>query len=176
MAPGGSAGCGAAGNQTKVGRADGEQDDRRPTAAPAASRLPPTFLWLSGSPRGLTRRHMLACPCFALKKSVDKEREELGGVATTFSKHAKDETKGRFPQPLLSLERWFENIPSYHLHFSDPALFASSLPEESGVGDLGSLWKVFICLMEAVVSSSFTALSEAHFWTLKYVDFVEDAQ
>lgn len=119
---------------------------------------------------------MLACPCFALKKSVDKEREELGGVATTFSKHAKDETKGQFPQPLLSLERWFENIPSYHLHFSDPALFASSLPEEWGVGGLGSLWKVFICLMEAVAYSSFTALSEAHFLTPKYVDFVEDAQ
>ena len=119
---------------------------------------------------------MLVCPCFALKKSVDKEREELGGVAATFSKQAKDETKGQFPQPPLSLERWFENIPSYHLHFSDPALFVSSLPEESGVGDLGSLWKVFICLMEAVVSSSFTALSEARFLTLKYVDFVEGAQ
>ena len=44
------------------------------------------------------------------------------------------------------------------------------------VGDRGSLWKVFICLMEAVVSSSFTALSEACFLTLKYVDFVEGAQ
>lgn len=36
--------CRAAGSQAKVGRAGGEQDGRRPTMAPAASLLPPTFL------------------------------------------------------------------------------------------------------------------------------------
>lgn len=44
MEPAVYADCRAAGSQTEVGRAGGEQNDRRPTMAPAASLLPPTFL------------------------------------------------------------------------------------------------------------------------------------
>lgn len=99
---------GAAGKQTKVGRADGEQDDRRPTAPPAASAAShlPLTIWI---PPGTDQKAHVTCPCFALKNLLT--RKGRTGRATTFSKHAKDETKGQFPQPLLSLERWFEEHP-----------------------------------------------------------------
>lgn len=63
MEPGGYADYRAAGSQSRVGRVGGEQDDRRPTTAPAASCcLPPSSAYLDSSGE-LTRRHTLACPC-----------------------------------------------------------------------------------------------------------------
>lgn len=73
MEPGGYAGCRAAGSQTEVGRAGGEQDDRRPTVAPAASLLPPTFLWLFGSPQGSDQKAHAGLACFALKKLLTRK-------------------------------------------------------------------------------------------------------
>lgn len=48
--------------------------------------------------------------------------------------------------------------------------------KKSGVGHLSSLLNVLICLMEAVVSSFFIALSDVPFLTVKCLDFVECAQ
>lgn len=61
---------------------------------------------------------------------------------------------------------------SYHLYFH-PASPDSSLSQESGVGNFSSLLKVLVCLTEAVFSSSFIALGDVPFLTVKCIDFVE---
>lgn len=137
--------------------------------------LPPSSDYLD-PPRGMTRRHMLACPGFALKKLLTKKGR------TGRCGHHLMQTCQRWNQGPISPNIFFFTLRDvlratppttfiYLLHALTPAC-----QKNRGWGDLRSLFKILICHMEAAVSSSFIALSDVPFWTVKCVDFAECAQ
>lgn len=162
MEPEGSAACTAAGSETKVGRVGGRQDDRRPTMAPAASLLPPTFLWIFGSPGEWPEG--TGWPVLVALKSCWHRRKELGGAA-------QDETRGQIPGlPFFSpREAWEQLLLRSFLLSCIPCL---QLLEGQGQGEQ----EVLIYHIAAVVSSSFIAWSDPLVECVKCVDFVECAQ
>lgn len=116
--------------------ADKMTDARR---APAASLLPPTSLWLFGFPRGVTRRHMLSCPCFAFKKLLTRKGRAGRRGYHLQQTHQRWNQRPIIPITPVPTKRCFE--PSFHPPFS-----SSSLPS--------LILKVEIWLMAAVVSCS----------------------
>lgn len=143
-------------------------DDRRPTMAPAASLLPPTFLWLFGSPQGSDQKAHAGLSLFCSKKAVDKEGKNWEVWLPLLANMPKTKPRADFSNHSFHSKRCFENNPSYHLHFS-PAPPAPACQKNRGWGDLGSLLKVLICIMEAVVSGSLMALNDVPFLTVKCV-------
>lgn len=177
MEPQGYDDCRAAGSQAKVGRAGGEQDGRRPTMAPAASLLPPTFLWLFGSSQGNDQKAHAGLSRFCSKKAVDKEGKNWEVWPPPYANMPKMKPRAHFPKYFFffTLRDVLRATPPttfvYLLHALTPAC-----QKNRGWGDLRSLFKILICHMEAAVSSSFIALSDVPFWTVKCVDFAECAQ
>ena len=175
MEPGSSAESRAAGSQTKVGRAGGEQDGRRPATAPAASLLPPTFLRLLGSSQGSDQKAHTGLSLFCSKTAVDEEEKNWEVWSSTSANMPKMQLRAKLLGHSFHSKRCFEDNPSYHLRFS-PACPVSSLPEKSGVGRSLSTFESFNLPQEAVVSSFLVALCDVPFGTVKCLDFVGCAQ
>lgn len=137
----------------------------------AASHLPLT-IWI---PQGSDQKAHAGLSLVCSKKNLLTRKGKSWGLWPPPSANMpKMEPRANFPNHSFHSQGRFANNPSYRLHFSRSPV--SSLPEELGVGDLVSLLKVLICLVEAVVSSSFTVLREVRFLTLRCVDVLEDAQ
>lgn len=142
MEPGSYAGCRAAGSQSKVGRAGGEQDDRRPTVAPAASLLPlcclpPSSDYLDPH-RGVTRRHMLVLSLVCSKKLLTG-KGRIGRCGHHLQQTWQRWNQGPiFPATLFTSRDVLRTTPPTTSNSPasswPPASPASSWPKESGVG------------------------------------------
>lgn len=88
--------------------------------------LPPSSDYLD-PPRGVTRRHILSCPYFVLKKLLTM-KAETGRCGYHLQQTCQMSPRANFPSHFFHLKRCFENSSSYNLHFSlvSPA---SNLPE-----------------------------------------------